>query len=148
MLINNKIFLFGDLAHLTFAANCEERIQIGEPICDPFERPSNQNPHLIMLMRMLKLHNLFVIGIIFIILFYVTIILLMNMQKNIRTELLIAALSPVTFLALDRGNEIINIICLFPIFRFIQQKNNKQLLATLLLAFITFFKFWPIFIVL
>lgn len=147
MLINNKIFMFGDLAHLTFAASCDQKIQIGEPICDPFSRPSNQNPHLIMLFRMLNLNNLFIIGIIFVILFYVTIILLMNIQKNIKTELLIAAVSPVAILALDRGNEIINIICLFPIFIFMQHKNNKQILAALLLAFITFFKLWPIFIV-
>ena len=147
MLINNKIFMFGDLAQLTFAANCDQKIQIGEPICDPFERHYNQNPHLIAIMRVINLHNLFVIGIIFVILFYLTVILFMNIQKNIKIELLIAALSPVTVLALDRGNEIITVVCLFPILLLIQHKNNKQMISAVLLLFIVFFKFWPLFIV-
>jgi len=39
MMLDGKIYMFGDLAHLTKASSCTISVQIGRNICDPFDRP-------------------------------------------------------------------------------------------------------------
>jgi hypothetical protein len=55
MKLNGHIFLFGDLAHLTSAAACSSRIEIGVDVCDPWGRLYNQNPLVGKLFRYIHL---------------------------------------------------------------------------------------------
>lgn len=41
MKLNEKVFIFGDLAHLTSVADCPRTISIGTDVCDPWGRLFN-----------------------------------------------------------------------------------------------------------
>ena len=69
MFVNNNVFLYGDLAHLTTASDCATPIQIGKIICDPFSRPLNQNPDVISFLRLLNFSNVVWLGLISTLLF-------------------------------------------------------------------------------
>jgi hypothetical protein len=146
MYLHNKIFVFGDLAHLTSWATCKAPIEIGSAICDPFLRPSNQNPHVLDFFRYFHLSNLIVIGFVFISTFYVLFFFLMKSDKSFNFRLLIVSLSPTVVLALERNNEVLTIILIFLGLILIEHKK-KQILGSFLLVLASFFKLWPVLVV-
>jgi len=147
MYLNNELFIFGDLAHLTSWASCNILIEIGSAECDPFSRPSNQNPHVLSLFRYFDLSNLFVIGLILVCAFYISTYKLFNHNKSLNFKILILCISPTIVMALERNNETLTIILITLSLRLITQQGLKQILGSLLLVTATFFKFWPILIV-
>lgn len=147
MYINNELFIFGDLAHLTSWASCKIPIEIGSALCDPFFRPSNQNPHVLSLFRYFNLSNLFVIGLILICTFYILIYTLFSPNKSLNFKFLILCISPTFVMALERNNEILTIILITLGLQLITQQGLRQIFGSLLLVGAAFFKFWPILIV-
>jgi hypothetical protein len=147
MYLNNELFIFGDLAHLTSWASCNILIEIGSAECDPFSRPSNQNPHVLSLFRYFDLSNLFVIGLILVCAFYISTYKLFNHNKSLNFKILILCISPTIVMALERNNEILTIILITLGLRLITQQGLKQILGSLLLVAAAYFKFWPILIV-
>lgn len=147
MYLNNDLLIFGDLAHLTSWASCNIPIEIGSAECDPFFRPSNQNPHVLSLFRYFDLSNLFVIGLVLICAFYISTYKLFNHNKSLNFKILILCISPTIVMALERNNETLTIMLITLSLRLITQQGLKQIFGSLLLVAATFFKFWPILIV-
>jgi hypothetical protein len=148
MFVNNNVFLYGDLAHLTAASDCTTPIQIGEIICDPFSRPLNQNPHVISFLRLLDFSNVFWLGLISTLLFFVLMILISSKNQINQVTLLITLLSPPIVLAIDRGNEIITILLIISSLYLLIGNKIKQSIGATLLVVSAFFKLWPILIML
>ncbi len=146
MYLSNDLFIFGDLAHLTSWASCKAPIEIGSTVCDPFLRPSNQNPHVLSVFRYFDLSNLIVIGFVFICAFYLLFFCLMKSDKSFNFKILIVCLSPTVVLGLERNNEVLTIV-LISLGLILIEQNKKQIFGTLLLVCASFFKLWPIFIV-
>jgi len=148
MFVNNNVFLYGDLAHLTTASDCTTPIQIGEIICDPFSRPLNQNPHVISFLRLLNFSNVVWLGLISTLLFFALMILISRKNQINQVTLLITLLSPPIVLAIDRGNEIITILLIISSLYLLIGNRIKQSIGATLLVVSAFFKLWPIVIVL
>jgi len=148
MFVNNNVFIYGDLAHLTSASECTTPIQIGEIICDPFSRPLNQNPHIISLLRLLDFSNLVWLGLISTLLFFALVILISIKNQINQVTLLITLVSPPIVLAIDRGNEIITILLIISSLYLLIGSRIKQFIGAILLVVSAFFKLWPIFIIL
>jgi hypothetical protein len=148
MFVNNHVFLYGDLAHLTTASDCTSPIQIGEIICDPFSRPLNQNPHIISFLRLLDFSNVVWLGLISTLLFFALMILISSKNQINRITLFITLLSPPIVLAIDRGNEIITILLIISSLHLIIGNRIKQSIGATLLVMGAFFKLWPILILL
>ncbi len=148
MFVNNNVFLYGDLAHLTTASDCATPIQIGEIICDPFSRPLNQNPHVISFLRLLNFSNVVWLGLISTLLFFALMILISSKNQINQVTLLITLLSPPIVLAIDRGNEIITILLIISSLNLLIGNRIKQNIGATLLVVSAFFKLWPILIVL
>lgn len=146
MYLNGDLFIFGDLAHLTSWANCKIPIEIGSAQCDPFLRPSNQNPHILSFFRLIDLSNLIVVGFILVLVFYFLVYSFFKSHKTFNFQLLILCLSPTVVLALERNNEVLTVILISYGLLFIDQ-NKKQTYGALFLVLATIFKFWPIVIV-
>ena len=147
MLKNDQIFSFGDLAHLTTAASCSKQTLIGEILCDPFDRVFNQNPHVVEFMRLTHLNNLFILGVISTLLFYLSIFLIVLKFKRVRSQILTIIVSPPLILALDRGNEILTITFIIFGLYLISSQNKFYLVGYFLLGLSAVFKVWPIFLV-
>lgn len=148
MFLNNNVFLYGDLAHLTTASNCTTPIQIGEIICDPFSRPLNQNPHIISFLRLLDFSNVVWLGLISTLLFFALMILISSKNQINQVTLLITLLSPPIVLAIDRGNEIITILLIISSLYLLMGNRIKQSIGATLLVVSAFFKLWPVLIIL
>jgi hypothetical protein len=148
MFVNNHVFLYGDLAHLTTASDCTSPIQIGEIICDPFSRPLNQNPHIISFLRLLDFSNVVWLGLISTLLFFALMILISSKNQINRITLFITLLSPPIVLAIDRGNEIITILLIISSLHLLIGNRIKQSIGATLLVMGAFFKLWPILILL
>ena len=148
MFVNNNVFLYGDLAHLTAASDCTTPIQIGEIICDPFSRPLNQNPHVISFLRFLDFSNVVWLGLISTLLFFVLMILISSKNQINQVTLLITLLSPPIVLAIDRGNEVITILLIISSLYLLIGNKIKQSIGATLLLVSAFFKLWPILIML
>ncbi len=146
MYLNSDLFIFGDLAHLTSWANCKIPIEIGSTLCDPFLRPSNQNPHVLSFFRFFDLSNLIAIGFIIICAFYFLVYSLFKSHKTFNFKLLILCLSPTIVLALERNNEVLTILLITYGLLFINQ-SKKQIYGSLFLVLAAIFKLWPIVIV-
>jgi hypothetical protein len=147
MLINDKVFLFGDLAHLTSASDCLAPIKIGEVICDPFSRPLNQNPHIIELLRFISFSNTLLLGLISTVLFFSLAILLSKKNQINPISLFIILLSPPIVLAIDRGNEIITILLVTTSLYLLVRGNMQQTIGAILLIMSCFLKLWPVILV-
>jgi hypothetical protein len=148
MFVNNNVFLYGDLAHLTTASDCATPIQIGEIICDPFSRPLNQNPDVISFLRLLNFSNVVWLGLISTLLFFALMILISRKNQINQVTLFITLLSPPIVLAIDRGNEIITILLMISSLYLLIGNRIKQSIGATLLVVSAFFKLWPIVIVL
>jgi len=148
MFVDNNVFLYGDLAHLTAASDCTTPIQIGEIICDPFSRPLNQNPHVISFLRLLDFSNVLWLGLISTLLFFVLMILISSKNQINQVTLLITLLSPPIVLAIDRGNEVITILLIISSLYLLIGNKIKQSIGATLLLVSAFFKLWPILIML
>jgi hypothetical protein len=148
MFVNNNVFLYGDLAHLTTASDCATPIQIGKIICDPFSRPLNQNPDVISFLRLLNFSNVVWLGLISTLLFFALMILISSKNQINQVTLLITLLSPPIVLAIDRGNEIITILLIISSLNLLIGNRIKQNIGATLLVVSAFFKLWPILIVL
>lgn len=146
MYLNGELFIFGDLAHLTSWANCNIPVEIGSAQCDPFMRPSNQNPHVLSFFRLIDLSNLITIGFTLVFVFYFLVYSFFKSHKTFNFQLLILCLSPTVVLALERNNEVLTVILISYGLLFIDH-NKKQIYASLLLVLAAIFKFWPIVIV-
>lgn len=145
MKLNESIYIFGDLAHLTSAADCKRTIDIGANVCDPWGRPFNQNPDIGNLFKAFHFSNVNVVGVItticfFLVFFYVVRFFRVN---GIGPYLVLA--TPVFILALDRGNEITTItLLLVGIMALNNSQNTPQFLGALVLSIAVLLKLWPI----
>jgi hypothetical protein len=141
---DDGVSLFGDLAHITSAAKCDLPVQVGQNICDIWQRSFNQNPQVVDLFRILQLTNVFLVGVVSTIaILYGLYLLSWKLQiQNLAWVFFLA--SPPLILALDRGNEIITLLLIIPAI-FLLRLNDKLIwVSTTLLSIATFFKFWPI----
>jgi len=144
MMLDGKIYMFGDLAHLTKASSCTISVQIGRNICDPFDRPFNQNPHLVDFLKITHFSDTSKLGLVSTLTFFI-LILIVAYKNQIRSlTLFIMLLSPPIVLAIDRGNEIITILLLLPGLLLIVKHKSCQTFGAFLLALSCFYKLWPI----
>ena len=142
MLLDGKIYMYGDLAHLTAASSCNISVQIGANICDPFNRLFNQNPHIVDFLKIIHFTNTFLFGLVSTILFFILIIIIAYKKQISILLLFIILLSPPTVLAIDRGNEIITILLILPGLYLFAKHKNIQIVGAFLLALSAFFKLW------
>lgn len=144
MFVENKVFLFGDLAHVTSASDCPIPIKIGELICDPFSRSFNQNPHIVELFRLIGFSNTLILGLTFSFLFFTLVIFMVSKNQINPMTFFIILLSPPIVLAIDRGNEVITILLITTGIYMLARKNHQQILGAVLLAISCLFKLWPV----
>ena len=148
MKLKERVFLFGDLAHLTSVADCPRPVTIGTDVCDPWGRLFNQNPDVGELFRKLHFSSVDVIGMFsvltFVIVFFFAI-------KFFRVETIIPYVvlpTPVFVLALDRGNEILTItLVIIGIIGLYKNQIPPQIIGSVMLFFAAMLKLWPIFLV-
>jgi len=146
MFIDGKIYIFGDLAHLTNASSCAISAQNGINICDPFDRPFNQNPHIVDFLKTIHFSDTTQIGLVSTLLFFILILTIAHKNQIRILTLFIMLLSPPIVLAIDRGNEIITILFLLPGLLLILKHKSTQTFGAFLLALSCFYKLWPIII--
>lgn len=147
MVLKEKIFVFGDLEHLTSAASCKRAISNGIVICDPWGRLFNQNPLVGNIFRKLHFTNSLLIG------FVSSLILMFVLCRAARfleiqnSWIFVSFLSPVFVLALDRGNEIIT-LCLITlgVYFLLGKRAWSQYLGAFFLISASIFKLWPMFL--
>jgi len=145
---NGKIAIFGDLSHLTSAAMCDEEIVVGTDVCDPWGRIFNQNPNVAELFRALGLTSVNVIGITSLIILYSLLFTLIWRLRLKSITPYLFSLTPVSILAIDRGNEVITLILILIGFFALQSKtSSRQILGALSLLTACIFKLWPIFLI-
>ena len=102
MFIDGNLQPLGDLAQLTSAVSCRSPLVLGTNVCDPWGRLLNQNIDVIEIMRSLHLSNLYLLGLVSVIIFY---LLILNSIRNSKSESLavpIFLITPVTVLAIER----------------------------------------------
>jgi len=148
MILDGKIYMFGDLAQSTAASSCNITVQIGKNICDPFLRQFNQNPHIIDILKIINFKNTFLLGLASTLLFFTLILLIAYKNQISILTLIIILLSPPIVLAIDRGNEIITSLLILPGLYLITKQNNVQSIGAFLLAFSVFYKLWPVVLIL
>jgi hypothetical protein len=145
MEINDKYFPFGDLAHLTSAAICQDPVIIGLVACDPWAREFNQNPAIVHFLNLVNLTNLTVLGLsIFLVFILILSFFVYRFEANALT-LTIFLFSPVVALAVDRGNELLTIA--FILGASLCLRSDRKLLksAGVVILFLScVFKLWPI----
>jgi len=146
MFKGEKIYMYGDLAHLTTASSCNESVQIGKNLCDPFNRLFNQNPHIVDFLRIIHFSSTFLLGLASTLLFFILILVLARKNQVDTLTLILILLSPPIVLAIDRGNEIITTLFLLPSLYLITKHKMIQTFGAILLALSVLFKLWPIII--
>jgi hypothetical protein len=149
MKLNEKVYIFGDLAHLTSAADCFRTISVGTDVCDPWGRLFNQNPDVGELFRKLNFTSVDTVGLVSILAFVIVFFYSVKFFKVEALSPYIVLLTPVFILALDRGNEVITIsFVIFGILELHRNKTARQILGSAMLLFAVILKLWPIFLVL
>ncbi len=149
MVLNKSMFPFGDLAQLVFAADCKLPPVIGENICDPWERPLNQNPFVIEVFRFVKFSNLPIVGVSSTLLFFLITYLFNRNHKINNFSVPLFLVSPVAILAVERGNELITLALILTGFLLLEQRNlTLEWLGALFLGSAAIFKLWPVIILL
>jgi hypothetical protein len=148
MVLGSSMLPFGDLAQLVFAADCKLPPVIGENICDPWERPLNQNPFVIELFRFIKFSNLPLVGVASTLLFFFVTYLFNRNHKMTNFTVPLFLVSPVAILAVERGNELITLALILIGFLLLEQRSlTVEWLGALFLGSAAIFKLWPVIIV-
>lgn len=148
MLLKGKIYLFGDLAHLTFASKCSTNVLVGENICDPWGRIFNQNPQVVELFRFFHLTNTFLVGFFVLITLVAFLIFEVHRKRMDKLALSLFLCSPVFVLAIDRGNELITLtLILFGLNRLSKENQLNQILGSSFLILAAFLKIWPLILI-
>ena len=143
-----RVFVFGDLAHLTASANCTQPIIIGTDVCDPWGRLFNQNPDVGELFRLLHLTNLNLVGFSATIAFLAIFLYAIRFFKVESLSPYIVLLTPAFILALDRGNEVITIsFVVIGIIELHKYRSAPQIIGSAMLLFAAILKLWPIFLI-
>jgi hypothetical protein len=141
---DGKIAIFGDLAQLTSAAKCEKAIIVGTDVCDPWGRLFNQNPAVAELFRAIKLTNVYVVGILSLIILYITLFIMIKKLKIQSIAPYIMFATPACILAIDRGNEIITLILItIGLFELYTKSSIRQTIGAISLVSASIFKLWP-----
>ena len=150
MFIDGDLQPFGDLAQLTSAVSCTTPLILGTNVCDPWGRLLNQNIDVIQIMRLLHLSNLYLVGLVSVIILYLLILNDIVKSRSGSLAIPIFLITPVTILAIERGNEIITILLvLSAVTLFKSPKLSVEICATFLLVISAIFKLWPtVFVVL
>lgn len=144
MVLDGQTIPFGDLAQLISAVNCQVPSVVGGNVCDPWGRLLNQNPLVIEIFRLLKFSNLEYVGLTTTVIFFFVIYLLNRKYEisNLATPLFL--LSPVSILAIERGNELITLTLILVGFYFLEKdKIYFQFLGSAFLGCAAIFKIWP-----
>jgi hypothetical protein len=148
MKLNDEIFPFGDLVHLTTAVSCPGNPKVGQQICDLWDRPLNQNPLVIDFFRFFNLSNVEIIGMLSYLLFFTTVIRFVWTRQINGVNIPIFLLTPPCVLAFDRGNEIITVLLILLSIPLLDSgKFKNQVLGSLLITGAGLFKLWPIFLI-
>lgn len=139
------IFPFGDLVHITAAAQCPGGGVLGSNSCDPWQRYFNQNPDLPTVLNFLRLSNESLLGVLAVVFI---VFLLLHTTKKEKTPNLgvpIFLFSPVVVLAIERGNEVLT-MCLITLGLLYLNSNSKigSLVYTTVMFSAAFFKLWPL----
>ena len=149
MKLNERVFIFGDLAHLTSAADCPRPITIGTDVCDPWGRLFNQNPDIGELFRKLHFSSVDAIGFFSVLTFVIVFLVAIKFFKDETIVPYVVLLTPMFVLALDRGNEIITItLVMIGIIGLHENKFIQQILGSGVLVVAVILKLWPIFLIL
>ena len=145
MYLEGKVAIFGDLTHLTSAAKCDYPIIVGTYVCDPWLRLFNQNPIVAEFLKSINLTNVIVLGISSLTLLYIILFAVTNKLEVKSIAPYIMLMTPVSVLAIDRGNEIITmILILVGLFLLHTKSTIRQTVGALSLFFACVFKLWPI----
>ena len=148
MTLEGKVAIFGDLTHLTSAAKCDYPIIVGTYVCDPWLRFFNQNPIVAEFLKAINLTNVLVIGISSLTILYIILFTVINKLEITSISPYIMLMTPVSVLAIDRGNEIITmILILLGVFLLYAKSTSRQTMGALSLFFACIFKLWPIVLV-
>jgi len=148
MYLEGKVAVFGDLTHLTSAAKCEYPIIVGTYVCDPWLRFFNQNPIVAAFLKAINLTNVFRIGILSLTLLCIILFAVINTLEIKSIVPYIMLMTPVSILAIDRGNEVITLIfILIGLFSLHTKSTIRQTMGALSLFFACIFKLWPIVLV-
>ena len=148
MYLEGKVAVFGDLSHLTSAAKCEYPIIVGTYVCDPWLRFFNQNPIVAEFLKAINLTNVFRIGILSLTLLCIILFAAINTLEIRSIVPYIMLMTPVSVLAIDRGNEVITLIfILIGLFSLHTKSTIRQTMGALSLFFACIFKLWPIVLV-
>jgi hypothetical protein len=145
MKLRGEFVPFGDLAHLTYAAECERNVVIGEVVCDPWGRSFNQNPLVVSVLRLFRLTDLNLLGNLSTALFLLATALFIKKFNSRNIGVLIFLVSPPMILAVERGNEVITLVFVLSGIVLIGESGmmSRAICATNL-ALAAFFKIWPI----
>lgn len=139
---------FGDLVHLSAAAACSTRIEIGQSSCDPWQRVFNQNPDLLNFLNLFKTINIDFLGIGSYVLLTLLLVLLVWQRNLTSISFVIFIFSPPYMLAVERGNEIITTLLVVLSFITLESKNKYiKVLSVFFLFAAVIFKLWPIILV-
>ena len=145
MYLEGKVAIFGDLTHLTSAAKCDYPIIVGTYVCDPWLRLFNQNPIVAEFLKATNLTNVIVLGISSLTLLYIILFAVVNKLEVKSIAPYIMLMTPVSVLAIDRGNEVITmILILVGLFLLHTKSTIRQTMGALSLFFACVFKLWPI----
>lgn len=148
MYLEGKVAIFGDLSHLTSAAKCDYPIIVGTYVCDPWLRLFNQNPIVAEFLKSINLTNIIVLGISSLTLLYIILFAVINKLEVKSIAPYIMLMTPVSVLAIDRGNEVITmILILVGLFLLHTKSTIRQTMGALSLFFACVFKLWPIVLV-
>ena len=148
MYLEGKVAIFGDLSHLTSAAKCGYPIIVGTNVCDPWLRFFNQNPIVAEFLKAINLTNVIVIGVSSLTLLYIILFAVINKLEVTSIAPYLMLMTPVSVLAIDRGNEVITIILiLIGLFLLHTKSTIRQTMGALSLFFACVFKLWPIVLV-
>jgi hypothetical protein len=148
MYLEGKVAIFGDLTHLTSAAKCGYPIIVGTYVCDPWLRFFNQNPIVPEFLRAINLTNVIVIGITSLTLLYIILFAVINKLEVKSIAPYIMLMTPVSILAIDRGNEVITLTLILVGHFLLHTKSTiRQTMGALSLFFACVFKLWPVVLV-
>lgn len=144
MVLNGSIVPFGDLAQITSAIDCDTPLKVGVNICDPWGRVLNQNPEVIEVFRLLNLSNLPYTGMLSVVLFFCLILLFNYRHQVTNVSIPVFLITPVSILAIERGNELITLILILAGFHLLYQRTGLlRPFGALLLMLSALFKLWP-----
>jgi hypothetical protein len=143
MFKDGKLAIFGDLSHLTSAVNCSRQVTVGENICDPWGRLFNQNPDVVSIFRVLNLSEVIALGILSTFVFSISFFLYSYRFHLSSLLAVLCFLSPVTVLAIDRGNETITFSLILFALILNSSDVNRTKVADILLVVAGIFKVWP-----